>query len=128
MGEVIPGLRRPLAVGVLRIVPGLSEAERRDLRLDFALGANAEGYFLLETVEVGGGRDHPGYARAEDLAVRADADAFVVRGAVDLRRLARTADQVRMTIRRVRSTAESSPFPPHLARTSVTSGDQGFSA
>jgi hypothetical protein len=101
MSEVSLGVGRPLAVGVLHVAPGVGEAERRELRLDFALGANAQGYFLLETVEVDGGRNDPGYAHAEDLAVRADADAFVVRGAVDLRRLKVIADQVRMTIRRV---------------------------
>jgi hypothetical protein len=100
MGEVNPAAGRPLAVGVLNVAPGASEAERRRLRLDFALSANAQGYFLLETVEVDGRRNHPGYAHAEDLAVRADADAFFVLGAVDLRRLRATADQVRMTIRR----------------------------
>jgi hypothetical protein len=101
MREVSPGLARPLAVGVLHVGPGLSDAQRRDERLDFALKANHQGYFLLETVEVHGPRDEHGYAQAEDLAVRADADAFVVRGAVDLVRLTRIADRVRMTIRRL---------------------------
>jgi hypothetical protein len=137
MGEVSPGVCRPLAVGVLHVPPGLSEVERRRQRLDFALSANAQGYFLLETVEVDARQPHPGYAHAEDLAVRADADAFVVRGAVDLPRLTRIADHVRMTIRRLTSSDGCSPFrgvtelrpapdaatPPQYARPSVSPAD-----
>jgi hypothetical protein len=108
MREVSPGLARPLAVGVLRLGPGLSDAQRREERLDFALKANHLGYFLLDTVEVHGSRDEHGHGQAEDLAVRADADAFVVRGAVDLARLTRIADRVRMTIRRLTASTGNS--------------------
>jgi hypothetical protein len=51
---------------------------------------------MIDTVEVR--TDCAGYAVAETLAARTDADAFVVRGAADLARLERAATGLRMRV------------------------------
>jgi len=91
MGHVSGSWPRPFAVGVLASDGG----RRRRERLDLALDAYKLGYFLLDTVEV---HDRAGYAVAEALAARTDADAFVVRGDVDLPRLERAAADLRMRV------------------------------
>jgi hypothetical protein len=91
------------AIGVLRVEPGSDEQVRREARLVLALHAHAQGHFLLDVVEVSGAGSDPGYATAEQLAARADAQAFVISGDVDLSRLRMVADRVRMTIKRVTS-------------------------
>src|SRR4051812_31237404 len=88
------------AIGVLRVDPGCDDEVRREARLRLALRAHELGHFLLDVVEVSGAGSDPGYATAERLAARADADAFVIGGEVDLPRLRGAADRVRMTIKR----------------------------
>lgn len=88
---------RPFAIGVLGLPDG-ADVDHREERLQVALSTHALGYFLLDVCEVRRG-ELTGYERAEQLAVRTDADAFVVRGAVDTERLTSLADRLRMRIR-----------------------------
>lgn len=95
---------RPFAIGVLAVLPDGAnpgeawEVRRTEERLQVALTAHALGYFLLDVFEIRPG-DAAGYERIEELAVRADADAFVVRGLVDEDVLKPMADRIRMRIR-----------------------------
>jgi hypothetical protein len=74
------------------------EVRRTEERLQVALTAHALGYFLLDVFEIRPG-DAAGYERVEELAVRTDADAFVVRGVIDDDMLKPMADRIRMRIR-----------------------------
>ncbi|MDQ1289376.1 MAG: hypothetical protein QG622_2942 [Actinomycetota bacterium] len=95
---------RPFAIGVLAVQPDESspdeswEVRRTEERLQVALTAHALGYFLLDVFEIWPG-DAAGYERVEELAIRTDADAFVVRGVVDEEVLKPMADRIRMRIR-----------------------------
>jgi hypothetical protein len=88
------------AVGILAVWPEMSEMRRREERVRLALHAHRHGYFLVDTLEVTGNfGDKDTYQFAEDLAIRTDAEAFVVLGEVDLAQLERIAGAVRMTMR-----------------------------
>lgn len=89
---------KPFAIGVLGLPDGADGLDPREERLQVALSTHALGYFLLDVCEVRCG-ETTGYERAEELAVRTDADAFVVRGQVDTERLTSVADRLRMRIR-----------------------------
>ena len=89
----------PFAIGVLRVEPGTGDDARRDARLQVAMRAYELEYFLIDVVEVAGGRADPGYDVVERLAARTAAEAFVVGGDVDLDRLQPVADQLRMIVR-----------------------------
>jgi hypothetical protein len=93
----------PMAVAVVAVPALAGEAERAEERVAVALLGYKLGYFVLDIIEVppgvSGGDPDGGYARADALARRTDADAFIVRGSVDTDRLRRVADQVRMRIR-----------------------------
>jgi hypothetical protein len=88
---------RPFAIGLVG-VPADGPLDQCEERLQVALTAHALGYSLLDVIEIRPG-DEAGYERAEELARRTDADAFVVRGALDHAVLAAMADRVRMRIR-----------------------------
>jgi nucleotide-binding universal stress UspA family protein len=91
---------RPFAVGVLALAdpddPNHAEA-RRAGRLDVALDAYKDGYFLIDTVETGD-REGGGYPAIEALAARTGADALVVRGSADRPRLESVAARCRLMI------------------------------
>lgn len=93
---------RPFAIGLLGLPDDALGVDRREERLQVALATHSFGYFLLDVVEVRPG-ETAGYERAEHLARRTDADAFVVRGCVDDDRLVSMADRIRMRIRYSRS-------------------------
>jgi hypothetical protein len=88
---------RPFAIGLVG-VPADGPLDQREERLQVALAAHALGYSLLDVIEIRPG-DQAGYERAEELARRTDADAFVVRGALDHAVLTAMADRGRMLIR-----------------------------
>ena len=89
---------RPFAVGVLALPDTADAVARSAGRLHVALDAYKHGYFLIDTIEAGA--DGAGYAIAELLAVRTDADALVTGGPVDAARLLRIADRRRLVVRR----------------------------
>jgi hypothetical protein len=98
------GAPSPFAVGVLGLPSGQSAGQRRQSRLELALCGYKLGYFVIDIVEVGGpppdgAADPSGYRLVEALATQTDADAFVVRGPIDLPELQRVAQLVRAVIR-----------------------------
>jgi hypothetical protein len=88
---------RPFAVGLVGL-PADGTVDHREERLQVALTSHLLGYFLLDVFEVRSG-EWSGYQRAEELARRTDADAFVVRGPLDHALLTAMADRIRMRIR-----------------------------
>lgn len=94
----LPGARpRPFAIGLVGLSADPS-VDHREERLQVALATHSLGYFLVDVFEVRPG-DPTGYERAEELARRIDADAFVVRGTLDHAVLTAMADRIRMRIR-----------------------------
>jgi hypothetical protein len=88
---------RPFAVGVLALAAPTAGAGRASARLDLALDAYRFGYFLVDTIEVD--THGSGYLAAELLVRRADPEALVVRGPVDMDWLNALADRHRLVIR-----------------------------
>jgi hypothetical protein len=92
-----------LAVAVVAVPALADEDQRSEARIAVTLFAYKLGYFVLDVIEVtpgvGSGDPGGGYSTAERLARRTDADAFVLRGSVDIQQLRLTADMVRMRIR-----------------------------
>lgn len=87
---------RPLAVGVLALVPAASGPDRTAARLDLALDTYKLGYFLIDTIEI----DvlGTGYLAVELLVSRTTPDALVTRGRVDTDWLRALADRHPLTI------------------------------
>lgn len=99
---------RPLALGLLQVPEGEWEtATLSQARIAVALQANAEGYALVETLEVGvnGLKDDAQFATLEELAVRLDAEALLVSGQVDEERVQEMAGRLRLMVVAVSGTA-----------------------
>jgi hypothetical protein len=97
---------RPLALGLIQLSEGAWEtAAVSQARITLALQANEEGYALVETLEVGvnGLKDDAQFATLEELAVRLNAEALFVSGAVDEERVQEMAGRLRLMVAAARN-------------------------
>jgi hypothetical protein len=96
----MPSHARPLALGLLHVAPGTPTAARTRARVALALRANRDGYALAETLEFGTStlKDDLQYDALEDLAARLDAHAFIVAGPLDVNRVHKIADHLRLVV------------------------------
>jgi hypothetical protein len=111
-----------LALGLMRLPPGASAAYRTETRIALALVAARHGYALTETVEAlpsptptDGPRDpalDAALATVERLALRLDADALIVTGALNDERVEDLAARVRLVV--LRHPDPQPPGPTHL--------------
>ena len=91
---------RPVAVGLVRHPPGTGDARRRRVRIEQALRADEEGYALADIVEIDDVilREDGALLVVEGMAVRFDAYAVLVTGAVDRARVEDLAERLRLLL------------------------------
>lgn len=89
-----------LAVGLLHMSPGTTQAERRRLRIGLALAAAAEGYAMVEVFEFGKSEpwDELQFQEAEGLIAWLEVQALAVSGPIHLDRVEDMGERLRLVV------------------------------